>query len=231
MGLELEKVVPWGRCMDEYIRMFDLTPADLQLSVLDCAGGPASFNAEMTRQGYKAISCDPIYQFTAHQIAQRIEESYSAVIGGVYNNINCYVWQEIQSPENLGRVRMAAMRQFLEDLPVGVQEGRYVTGELPVLPFNTGMFDLALCSHFLFTYSDHLSQEFHLDAILEMCRVAREVRIFPLLKISGEVSPWLQPVMGELAARGYGVERVPVPYEFQKGGNQMLRVELRNRVF
>jgi hypothetical protein len=92
------------------------------------------------------------------------------------------------------------------------------------------MFDLALCSHFLFTYSDHLSEEFHLDAILEMCRVAREVRIFPLLKISGEVSPWLQPVIGELVARGYGVERMPVSYEFQKGGNQMLRVELRNPV-
>ncbi len=230
VGLKLEKVIPWGRCMDEYIRMFELTPADLQLSVLDCAGGPASFNAEMTRQGYRAISCDPIYQFTAHQIAQRIEESYSAVVEGVDNNINCYVWQDIQSPEHLGKVRMAAMRQFLEDLPVGVEEGRYVTGELPVLPFNTGMFDLALCSHFLFTYSDHLSEEFHLDAILEMCRVAREVRIFPLLKISGEVSPWLQPVIGELVARGYGVERMPVSYEFQKGGNQMLRVELRNPV-
>jgi len=61
MGFKLENVIPWGRSLEEYIRMFALTPEDLRCSILDCAGGPASFNVEMTRKGYKVVSCDPVY--------------------------------------------------------------------------------------------------------------------------------------------------------------------------
>ncbi|WP_225225324.1 hypothetical protein [Komarekiella delphini-convector] len=61
MGFKLKNVIPWGRSMQEYIKMFDLTSDELKLNILDCAGGPASFNAEMTCQGYKVISCDPVY--------------------------------------------------------------------------------------------------------------------------------------------------------------------------
>ena len=224
MAFKLEKVMPWGRSMQEYVRMFDLTPDDLDMRILDCGGGPASFNAEMSRRGYKVVSCDPVYQFSAEAIAQRIQETYQKVIDGVLANRDKYVWQEIQSPEQMGHLRMAAMRIFLEDLPLGIQQGRYLTAELPVLPFNSSQFDLAVCSHLLFTYSDLLSEDFHLASILEMCRVAGEVRIFPLSNISGEASLHLSPVMSELAARGYRVEIKRVPYEFQKGANQMLRV-------
>ncbi|MBE9051045.1 SAM-dependent methyltransferase [Nostocales cyanobacterium LEGE 11386] len=224
MGFNLENVIPWGRSMQEYIKMFNLTPEDLKLNILDCAGGPASFNAEMTRQGYKVISCDPIYQFTADEIYTRIQDTYETVIQGVKANQECYVWQDIQSPEMMGEIRMAAMRQFLADFPLGINQKRYLSDELPNLPLEINQFDLALCSHLLFTYSEQLSEEFHLASILEMCRVAKEVRIFPLLKLSGELSPWLQPVITELQQRGYAVEIKQVPYEFQQNGNQILRV-------
>lgn len=225
MGLRLENVVPWGRSLEEYIRMFDLKPDEFQLKILDCAGGPASFNAEMTRQGYQVVCCDPLYQFTADEIAQRIQETYKTVIDGTQATRDYFVWQDIQSPDHLGQIRMAAMQRFLEDFPVGIQQGRYITGELPVLPFNNSQFNIALCSHFLFTYSDLLSQEFHLASIQELCRVAGEARIFPLLNnFSRDVSPLLSPVMKDLAAQGYTLEIKTVPYEFQKGGNQMLRV-------
>ncbi len=224
MGFQLENVVPWGRSMQEYVRMFDLTP-DVKLAILDCAGGPASFNVEMTRLGYKVISCDPVYRFTASEISQRIQDTYQVVIDGLRATWDNYVWQDIQSPEQLGQIRMAAMSQFLEDFPQGIKEGRYVTDELPKLSFNKGQFDLALCSHFLFTYSEQFGAEFHLASILEMCRVAKEVRIFPLLlNFSGETSPLLQLVINDLEQRGYKVEIKQVPYEFQKGGNKMLRI-------
>ncbi len=174
MVFKLENVIPWGRSMEEYVNMFDLTPEELKLNILDCAGGPASFNAEMTLQGYKVISCDPVYQFTADEIAQRIQDTYETVIQGVKANQECYIWQNIQSPEHLGAIRMAAMRQFLADFPIGIIEKRYVQYELPVLPFAKNQFDLALCSHLLFTYSDRLSEEFHLASIVEMCRVAKK---------------------------------------------------------
>ncbi|MBH8555447.1 SAM-dependent methyltransferase [Nostocaceae cyanobacterium CENA357] len=224
MGFKLESVIPWGRSMEEYVKMFDLTPEELKLNILDCASGPASFNAEMTLQGYKVISCDPVYQFTANEINKRIQDTYETVIQGVKANQEHYIWQTIQSPEQMGVIRMAAMRHFLADFSIGIIEKRYVQYELPVLPFAKNQFDLALCSHLLFTYSDHLSQEFHLASILEMCRVAKEVRIFPLLNISGETSPWLKPVMNELQKRGYSVEIKQVAYEFQKNGNQILRI-------
>lgn len=202
--------------------MFDLTQNELRLKIIDCAGGPASFNAEMTRKGYNVVSCDPLYQFAAGEIARRIQETYPVIIRGVQANQGNFVWQDIQSPEQLGQIRMSAMQHFLEDFPSG--EGRYLKDELPALQFNTGQFDLALCSHFLFTYSDQLSLDFTLASIREMCRVAREVRIFPLLvNMTGELSPLLQPVM-EALGQAYQVEIRQVPYEFQRGGNQLLCV-------
>lgn len=225
MEVKLENVVPWGRSLNEYIRMFDLSLADKQLTILDCGGGPSSFNAEMTQAGYKVISCDPIYQYTQSEIAERIQETYPVVLSAVLASQDKFVWEAIASPEALGQVRMASMNRFLEDFPKGVEEGRYIVDELPKLSFKSGQFDLVLCSHLLFTYSKQLSFQFHLASILELCRVAKEVRIFPLLvHFSGEPSNHLQPVVDELTLQGYSVEICQVPYEFQRHGNQLLRV-------
>jgi hypothetical protein len=225
MTFRLAKVIPWGRNFDEYIRMFNLTESDLQLNILDCASGPASFNREMTDQGYQVISCDPIYQFTTEEIYQRIQDTYQTVINGVQANFNNYIWTDIKSPEDLGEVRMAAMEKFITDFPRGFSQGRYITCELPFLPFHNAQFDLALCSHFLFAYSDHFSAEFHLNALRELCRVSREVRIFPLLTISGKLSPFVALAQEKVETEGYLTEIQTVSYEFQKGGNQMLLVK------
>jgi hypothetical protein len=224
MGLKLNQVIPWGRSLAEYIEMFHLTPEVLSGQILDCAAGPASFNGEMTRQGYQVVSCDPIYQFSVGDIRQRIAATYQTVVEGTRQHQEAYVWDKITSPEQLGQVRMAAMEQFLLDFPVGCSTGRYQVAELPHLPFPTEAFDLALSSHFLFTYSDHFSEAFHLNSILELRRVATEVRIFPLLTVSGEVSPWLNSIITQLQQHNYHTEIQTVSYEFQKGGNQMLQV-------
>lgn len=224
MGLTLAQVVPWGRCLAEYRRMFSLSDSDLDRSILDCGGGPASFNAELTQIGGRVVSCDPVYQFTTAEIQQRIQATYAPIIEGVKANLDHYVWDEIGTPENLGRVRMAAMTQFLADFPTGLAAGRYVVGELPQLPWCDRSFDLALCSHLLFTYSDHLSLDLHLAGIRDLCRVASEVRIFPVLNLAGEVSPWLAPVMQTLTTAGYEVSLHTTDYEFQVGGNQFLLV-------
>jgi hypothetical protein len=71
--VKLEEVVPWGRPLREYVGMFSLTPGDLSGNILDCAAGPASFNAEATRQGSKVVSCDPIYRFGTEEIRARIQ--------------------------------------------------------------------------------------------------------------------------------------------------------------
>lgn len=230
-ALTLQNIVPWGRSKAEYVAMFGLTSRDLSKRILDCAGGPASFNAEVTREGRgTVVSCDPIYHFSAEAISERIKETYADMVRSVRENADAFVWTYAGFPEQLAEARMFAMRRFLEDFPAGLQEGRYVAGGLPELPFGAGRFDLALSSHFLFTYSSQLSEEFHLASIMEMCRVAGEARVFPLLASSvhpdgnaGERSPHLEAVVEELRMRGYDARVERVAYEFQKGGNEMLR--------
>jgi len=55
MKINYKDIVPWGRSFNEYVKMFSLTPDDLNLKILDCDGGPSSFNAEMTRRGKKVM--------------------------------------------------------------------------------------------------------------------------------------------------------------------------------
>jgi hypothetical protein len=216
--------IPLGHCLDEYIRMFSLEQSDRELAILDCAGGAASFNAEMTRQGKKVISCDPHYQLTPVEIGDLIQEPDHNFIGRFQTNIGSYRWNNyLKSPEHLAKVRRKARQEFLEDFPSGLQQGRYVNASLPHLHFENGKFDLALCSHFLFTDSD-LSEEDRLQAITEMCRVAKEVRVFPLLDRHGGASEHLNPIVTELRNRSFHVEIPKVCYEFQIGGNEMLRV-------
>jgi hypothetical protein len=220
----LEQVVPWGRSFDEYCRMFALTEADLRLRILGCGDGPASFNAEATRRGVSVISCDPIYRWDGPLLRERIDATYQQIIDQTRQNAHEFVWDSIRSVEELGAVRMTAMQSFLADYGSGRTSGRYVAAELPTLPFRDDSFDLALCSHFLFLYSSHVSEAFHRSAILEMCRVAREVRVFPLLALGGGQSPYVDAVADDLRASDYEVDVRDVPYEFQKGGNQMMLI-------
>jgi ubiquinone/menaquinone biosynthesis C-methylase UbiE len=63
------------------------------------------------------------------------------------------------------------MEKSLEDFPEGLKQNRYIPGELPSLPFDEKEFDLALCSHFLFLYTDNLSLEFHQSLKLINCLI------------------------------------------------------------
>ena len=63
MSFNLNKVVPWGRSLKEYDKMFQLSGEEiLSKKILDCGGGPSSFNAEMTKKGGRVVSCDPLYR-------------------------------------------------------------------------------------------------------------------------------------------------------------------------
>ncbi len=220
----LENVAPWGRSLAEYRAMFGLTAVDEQRRILGCADGPASFNAEMTARGTAVTSIDPLYQFSAAQIEQRVQEAYPLILNQVRQTMADYVWTTIPSPERLGEIRLAAMTRFLQDYEAGKADGRYQPISLPHLPFADGKFGLALCSHFLFLYSEQLSLEFHVTAVREMVRVAGEVRIFPLLDLNCRESGYLRPLMEVMQREGVTAVIEPVNYEFQRGGNQMLRV-------
>jgi hypothetical protein len=86
-----------------------------------------------------------------------------------------------------------------------------------------------LYSHLLFLYSEQLSYSFHLASILELLRVANEIRIFPLVHLDCQPSVHLTPVRGALKESGFESVPVAVPYEFQAGANQTLRILNRER--
>jgi hypothetical protein len=202
--------------------MFVLSDADLGLRILGCADGPASFNAESTRRGTAVVSMDPLYRLDTTTIRARIAATYDQILEQARRNSQQFAWDTIQSVEELGRIRMQAMEKFLDDYDEGKRQGRYVAAELPTIPFPDQSFDLAVCSHFLFLYTEHLSEAFHHSAIQELCRVAREVRVFPLLGLDGQTSPYVASIVKN-ANDSWEVSLETVPYEFQRGGNQMMR--------
>lgn len=224
MPFTFEHVVPWGRSLEEYRRMFALSQADLQKQILGCGDGPASFNYELNRRGGHVISIDPIYQFTGEEIRSRIEATRNIIIQEAKKNHHEFVWDMIPSVEALEKMRIRAMTHFLSDFPIGLAEGRYVPASLPHLPFHSEQFDLALSSHFLFLYSEHFSYDLHLRSIQEMARVATEIRIFPLLELGSLKSRYLDRIISDLTRYGFECEIQKVDYEFQKGGNELLRI-------
>jgi hypothetical protein len=228
--VELNEVVPWGRSLVEYRALFGLSEGDLRGRLLGCGDGPASFNAELTALGtaQQLVSIDPLYLFSGAEIASRVQETYETIITQVKRNPHRYVWTYFADPDALGAARLGAMKIFLSDYDRGRKEGRYQPAALPKLPFEDRYFDLCLCSHLLFLYSAQLSLEFHRASMREMLRVAEEVRVFPLLDLDCRLSVHLDPVMAELRSADFQPEIVQVPYEFQKGGGQMLRVIRRS---
>jgi hypothetical protein len=221
----LDQVVPWGRSFDEYQRMFALTAVDLSHRILGCGDGPAAFNAEAMRRGASVTSCDPIYQFTRDEIAGRIDATSATVLEQAQRNAAQFVWgRGIATVDELGECRMRAMRVFLDDYDAGRAAGRYVEASLPVLPFGDDGFDLALSSHLLFLYSAQLDEALHVAAIREMLRVAREVRVFPLLALDGSRSRFIDPCIAAAGAAGAVATIEAVDYEFQRGAHEMLRL-------
>ena len=209
--------------------MFALSDEDLQRRILGCGDGPASFNAEFTALGGNVVSCDPLYGFSKRDIKRRIDETFQTVIDQTQKNATEFVWNDdIPNITTLAQIRTRAMQQFLDDYENGVRSGRYVEAELPALPFMDKSFAIAVCSHFLFLYSARLSEDFHVAAIKELCRVSTDVRLFPLLELGSVPSRHASVVACRLEDEGYQVRIEEVAYEFQRGGNQMMRVHIQS---
>lgn len=221
----LPGILPWGRRLDEYAAFFGLagTPAAWP-AILDVGAGPASFAAEATAQGGRVVAVDPLYRLGGAEIRQRHAAARPLMGAAIARNRDRFAWDFYGSPEAVLRRREEALEIFLEDYDWGRACGRYRAGALPALPFRDGQFGLALVSHLLFLYGGALDAAFHLTALAELARVAREVRVFPLHDLEGRRSGHLEAVSAGLRAGGLLVEEVPVDFEFQQGARSLLRV-------
>jgi len=225
MTFTLESVVPWGRTFDEYVSMFALSTEELKLDILGVSDGPASFNAEATAQGVNVLSIDPLYSYSASQIQEQFLKTKSKIIEQIESNQSEFSWSTFSSIDKHVQAREQAMEMFIEDFSSEHSKPRYLSSSLPLLPLEDQKFDLSLCSHFLFLYSLQHNRNFHMKSITEMCRVSKQVRIFPVLELGAKESRHLSVVRAELESEGYDTELKQVSYEVQKGGNQMLCVQ------
>jgi len=133
LKVKLENVVPWGRNLEEYKKMFLLSQKDLQSKkILGCGDGPSSFNFEVTQLQGDITSIDPIYQFTKDEIQSRIDETSSVVSKQLKQNKNDFVWKNIKSVDELINIRLTAMSNFINDYENGKNEKRYIHQEYNV---------------------------------------------------------------------------------------------------
>ncbi len=224
MAFELKNVVPWGRNLEEYTKIFKLTDSDLNNKIISFGDGPASFNFQMTQLNKKVVSLDPIYQFTKAELEQQIDKTKETIMEQMRTNQGKFVWKHIKNIEELEQIRMEAMRNFVIDFELGKEQGRYVHHKLPnSTKFDTLEFDLGLSSHFLILYSQ-LGLDFHIQSITEMLRISKEIRIFPILNLNAVKSEVLDGIINHFNS-DFVVLIESVDYEFQKDGNQMLVIK------
>jgi hypothetical protein len=221
---EIEEFAFIGRTFTEYQQMFDFDPTRWAgKRVLDCPAGSCSFVARARDHGIDAIGADKMYNrspATLSEICAADIETAMAALDGVED---LYVWEFYDDISELRAYRERAASLFLSDYTHNGD--RYVQTDLPATPFADRAFDLVLSAHFLFLYDDRLSYEFHLDTVLELLRISGQLRLFPLHGFDADQSDLVTKLVESLQSAGYTTDIRVVPFEFQRGANEMLVVE------
>ena len=220
MSVHMARPFTYAFSLDDYRQMFDLSDTNAQPSILDYPAGFSSFNAEMHKAGYQVTSADPSYELTPDAMLLHVEKQLT----GLYDHFNDHQHTLVEQRElnDLLNEARACAEQFCQDFLHGRLDGRYEAIRMPGLPYQDNEFDLVVSSHWLF--SDHPDSFYQMQTLREMVRVGHECRIFPVLDVSGEVSPSLGPLMIALQQENYGVEVREVDFALQEHGNAMLRV-------
>jgi len=220
----MRKLVLWGYHADEYKEMFDLSPKDMKTRILEYGCGPSAVNAELNKKGQSIVSCDPLFNLDKDTLFTKVNLIFSDMAARVIRDKNQFDFSRYGSPELLMDERAEGIAKFFADYRTGKKERRYIGINEYSLPFADFNFDFALSAHYLFADLDDQDVDFHLQVIKELARVAKEVRIFPLIDRHNHPSPFLGPVLLGLQQDNYGVEVREVPYHLQASGNAMLRV-------
>lgn len=232
----LDRVAFFGRTLSEYTEMFHFEPENYRgKRVLDCASGPASFAAEANIIGVEVTACDPMYEKTVDELFPIAAHDIRLCLENKDAEINLFDRRLADEARQYAAERNKAAVNFKNDFARGKEEGRYIAGSLPNLPFPDEYFNIALCSNLLFLYAskeyggilddNRFPIEFHIDAIYELLRVVREeIRIYPIKGMNSADSPMADGVIAYLRNVGYRCELVPVKFREVAGADKMLRI-------
>ncbi len=229
-SLELKRVVLLGRTFEEYAHYFGLNPSELRgKSILDIASGVSSFCAEANEQGIQTSAFDLIYELSSQQIRDRCEPDLNYVVSEI-GRVKAYRWNFYKSPEGMRLFRERAYKKFLADYE---QHGnrRYISGRLPVLPFQDHQFDLSLASYLLFVYEDQplFDYAFHKQSIREIMRVSRqEARIYPLVNFKADRCHFVDRMKEDPELQHFDFQEVRTDFEFLANSNSYLKITRRS---
>lgn len=224
----MRKLALWGYHFDEYLGMFDLSLSDLtqkKLRILEYHCGPSAVNKELNEKKLPIVSCDPLYNLNEENLQNKLTHFFperALELRQEKNKLDLSLYEG--DVEKLIQKRKEGLDLFFADYEKGKAEGRYLGCNEKELPFEHFSFDIAISTYYLFSDLDIENAEFHLKIIKELARVAKEVRIFPLLDSNNKPSSFLGPVLLGLQQENYGAEVKEVPYHLQPSGNAMLRV-------
>ena len=214
----------WIYSLADYCQMFDLNSDDREKSIFDFPGGISSFNTEMHVLGHRVVSADQAYSLLPNEIAVYAEEVFIKNEEFLQAHLHTLRSNHPEDLQQIFRMWQHNKDQFIMDYSQGLSEGRYQSIESINFPYKNHQFSLALCSDFLF--HSQLNPGFNANELInELCRIATEVRIFPLLDQHGEISLQLGPVMLFLQEQNFQIEIKEVSYYLRQGGNAMLRVK------
>ena len=221
----MRKRVLWGHHIAEYQEMFDLSEKNFKSNLLEYGCGPSAVNAELhAKQQHKMKSIDPLFAFPKSELHAAVMESFDERVAQVLKDPEQFNVDAYGGMDAFLASRREGMDLFFDDYQTGLAEGRYQALPEHALAFDDFEFDLALSSHYLFAGTSESSVDFHVRVISELARVAKEVRIFPLLVREGEPSALLGPVLLGLQQAGFGEEVREVSCALYPEGNAMLRV-------
>lgn len=228
MAYRLKHLVPWGRNLDEYTKMFGLSDTELNSKIAGFGDGPASFNAECCQQGGHVTSFDPIYRFPVEKVQMCLCEAKRQMVEEAGKNRFHDLKTTGKTIDEIEMHHKDATQTFLDDFEQGKREGRYIDHELPFrIPFPDGTFDLGLSSHFLMLYTK-MGINFHLQSLEEMLRICHEIRIFPTVDTSGRKTPLSEKVL-EHFSDAYDVTTRKTGCHFMNGGNEMLVIRQKEK--
>jgi hypothetical protein len=201
----------WTYNLADYRQIFALTEADLQKNILDYPAGIASVNAQLYAKGLTIVSGDPAYHLSYPEMKVHARRLLQENIIASRDQVEPMVIAEWEHNTE----------QFLADYDLGKKQQRYRAMSVPPSPVSD-IFDLLLCADLLFN-GNHESAVVH-DWMSALCRLAAEVRIFPLPADKSVVQAELGPVMLALQQRHFGVEIRAVQYPQRHQANAMLRI-------
>lgn len=212
----------WIYDFSDYQQMYDMIEADFSKSILDFSAGISSFNSDATKKDWHVVSADLSYALPEAKMREHAQALLQQTILALKANPNRLRNPTPDTMEKVIQLWTETESHFLEDYVLGKTQSRYQAISSLKLPYQTHQFQLALCTNFLF--HQPISREQASLILKELCRVAEEVRIFPLLDNHGKMTDELGPLMLSFHQKNYGVEVRQVDYHTLKGGNAMLRV-------